>query len=84
MEEFVGERLIDFFSEAGDMDIDDVVEGRRPLRLLPYVLGQHFARHDLPVVAKEIFDNFKFLDGEGNGPPGAGDGMLDHIHFQVG
>jgi hypothetical protein len=46
MEELFGKRLVDFFTEAGDMDVNDFVEGRCPLRLLPDILGQHFTSHD--------------------------------------
>jgi len=39
MQEFLGKWLVDFFTEVSDVDINDVVEGRRPLRFLLYILG---------------------------------------------
>lgn len=68
MQEFIGKWLVDFFTEASDVDINDVVERRCPLSFLPNVSGQHFPRHDPPLVPEEVFDDLKFLGGEDNGP----------------
>ena len=49
---------VDFAANPADIDVDDV---RRGIEMkIPYMLQQHRPRHDLALVAYQIFENLKF------------------------
>src|SRR5262245_12470797 len=64
MDELLLERIIDLPAQSGDGDVDDVVEGRRARRHLPHVAGEHFSRHQAPLVAEEVLEDLELLGGQ--------------------
>ncbi len=51
---------IDFPTQAGEMDIDDIVERGRAIRLAPYLTGQHLPGDHLPLVPYQATEEIEF------------------------
>src|SRR5262249_43703179 len=91
MDERIGLAVVDLLAHAADVYVDNI---RRRIEMqVPYVLQQHRARHNLALVAHQIFENLKLarqqLDLAAAAVGGAGDqvelevadaqqGFLDH------
>src|SRR5271156_524453 len=58
MNERIGLPIIDLAADAPDIDVDDV--GRGVEMEIPHMLQQHRPRHDLALVANEIFEDLEF------------------------
>src|ERR1700758_4946346 len=58
MNERIGLLVVDLLAHAADVNVDDVGGGIE--MKVPHVLQQHRPRHDLALVAHEIFENLKF------------------------
>jgi hypothetical protein len=64
MKQAFSEWDIDLASKLRYVDVDHVVERRCPLLGFPDVAGEHLAGHGLPVIQREVFEQFEFLRGE--------------------
>src|SRR6478672_480109 len=58
MDQRIGLLAVDLATQAPDIDVDDV--GRGIEMQVPHVLQQHRTRHDVPLVAHEIFEQLEF------------------------
>src|SRR5262249_28137486 len=58
MDQRIGLLIVDLLAHTADIYVDDV--GGRIEMQVPYVLQQHGARHNLALVAHQIFENLKF------------------------
>src|ERR1700746_4054045 len=54
----IGLLVVDFLAHAADVNVDDVGGGIEVQ--IPDVLQQHRPRHDLALIAHQIFENLKF------------------------
>jgi hypothetical protein len=55
---------INLSPQPHDLHVDHVIEGSHALRLLPDIALEHFARHDLALVAQQIFQHVDFARRE--------------------
>lgn len=75
---------IEFFAQAGNVDIDDVVHGGGPGAHSPNVASEHFAGDDAAVGEGEVGEEIEFAGGEievGAAPVGAAGERID---FEIG
>src|SRR6185436_20204403 len=79
------ERLldVDLAAQARDVDVDHVVEGRRPRGFLPYVARKRLTRHDLTVIAHQVFEQLELTYRELDRLAGARDLARHKIHFEI-
>src|ERR1700730_2422826 len=56
--QWIGVLVVNLAANAADIHIDDV--GRRVKIEIPHVLQQHCPRHDLALVADQIFQDLEF------------------------
>ncbi len=84
MEELAIEAVIEFAAKAGDVDIDDVIDGSGAGGFLPDVARQHFPGDDGSLIAEEVFEQIVFAGGEFDGAAIAGDGAAGGIEDEVG
>src|SRR6476660_1761729 len=74
---------IDLATESRDLNVDDVVERRRATWLFPHIPREHFAGHQVALMAQEVFEQFELARGQidqsvcADHPPG------DEIQLQV-
>src|SRR5262249_33590107 len=55
---------IDFSSETRHLHVDHVVQRGSAAGLSPDFSRQHFARHEVPLVPQQVFEQLKFAHGE--------------------
>ncbi len=56
--------LIHLFPQPGNMDVDDVVDGRAARRLFPDIAREHVTRHDLPLMVKQVIEQVELARGQ--------------------
>jgi hypothetical protein len=81
MNEFRGERVIDFGAEVADVDVDDV--GEIFEAFVPDMLNNHSAGKGLADVGDHVFEERVFLGGEFDASTRANDPLSEAIDFEV-
>src|SRR6266516_3023550 len=74
---------IDLFPESGHLDIDHVVERCRSPRLSPDLSREHFARHQMALVAQEVLQQLEFANGQIEETLTAHGSARDEIHLEI-
>src|SRR5215469_13081984 len=77
----IGMLIVDLAANAAEIDVDDV--GGRVEVEVPYMLQQHGPRHDLTLVADQIFEHLKLARQELDLLAGAIGGARDKVEFEV-
>src|SRR5947209_12723703 len=75
---------IDLLSQSGDLDIDHVIERRRTPRLFPDLSREHFARHQMALVAQEVFQQLEFANRQIEETLTAHGPARDEIQLEIG
>src|SRR6516164_2865261 len=79
--ERIGLSVVDLTADAPDIDVDDV---RRGVEMeIPYVLQQHRPRHDLALVANQIFEDLEFPRQQLDVPAAARHGSRHQVHSEI-
>src|SRR5262245_48561774 len=55
---------VDLSAKARHLDVDDVVDRRGSMRLLPDFAREHFARHQVTLVPQQIVQELELANGE--------------------
>src|SRR5207248_11757525 len=74
---------IDLPPKPGHLHVDDVVERRRAMRLLPDVPRQHFPRNEVALMPQQILEQIEFAARELDRRVAADDAPRDGVHLQM-
>jgi hypothetical protein len=83
MDEFAGELLIHLLPEAGDVDVNHVIEWGSAGGFFPHVVAEHLPRHQLVVVAQQVFEELELAGRQLQYPVATGDRARHQIHLKV-
>src|SRR5271169_4691479 len=81
MNERIGLPIVDLAADAPDIDVDDVGGGVE--MEIPHMLEQHRPRHDLALVANEIFEDLEFPWQQLDVPAAAGHGSRHQVQLEI-
>src|SRR5436190_3813129 len=81
MDERIGLLAVDLAADTPDIDVDDVGGGIEVK--IPDVLQQQCARHDLALVANEVFENLKFARQELDIAPAARHRARNEVELEI-
>src|SRR6516164_202247 len=81
MNERIGLLVVDLAPHAPDVNVDDV--GRGIEMQIPDVLEQHRSRHDLALIAHQIFEDLKFARQQLDLAPATVRRARDQIELQI-
>ena len=74
---------IDLSAEPGDVDVDHIVQRRRPGRLLPHLTRQSFARDNLALMSEQIFQQLELANCQIDGLPSAADLSRHEVEIEI-
>src|SRR5207244_2905456 len=55
---------VDLLPQPCHLHVDDIVERRRPARLFPHLARQHLARHQVPLMTEQVFEELELSGGQ--------------------
>src|SRR4051812_16110253 len=74
---------IHLLTEAGHLDVDDVVQRRGTSRLFPDLPCQHFSRNQMPLMAQQVFEELELTRGQVEEALPTDGAACDQIHLEV-